>query len=159
MPVVTAWSNVETPTTIQSQWASAAKDDMLNTKLFIFSFLFSFSIASHAETEVERKAGIAGRYWGAVILVGEFAKTSCGRTANLDERFISVQRVVSEIRAKFAVSMKSEMDQGFSYVEEQKVRAEMRDLLATMDLNKCETAKSTIIPMLRTAESNWRAVR
>lgn len=132
---------------------------MLNAKLFTFLLLFTISITAYAETEVERKAGIAGRYWGAVILVGEFAKTPCGRTANLDERFISVQRVVSEIRAKFPVSMKSEMDRGFSYNEEQKVRAEMRDLLATMDLNKCETAKSTIIPMLRTAESNWRDVR
>ena len=154
-----ASKNVKTLTTIQSQWASAAKDNMLNTKLFTFLFLFTISITSHAETEVERKAGIAGKYWGAVIMAAEFAKTSCGRTANLDDRFTNVQRVVSEIRAKFSASLKSDMDRAFSYSEEQKARAEMRDLLAMMDLNKCEAAKSVIVTTFRTAESNWQAVR
>jgi hypothetical protein len=131
---------------------------MIN-KFSLFLLIFTISIASHAETEVERKAGIAGKYWGAVIMVDEFAKTSCGRTANLDERYKNVQRVVSEIRAKFPASLKSEMDQAFSYGEEQKARAEMRDLLAMMDLSKCETAKSMVITLFRTAESNWRAIR
>ena len=151
--------SVKIPTTTQSQWASAVKDDMLNTKLFTFLFLLSISIASHAETEVELKAGVAGKYWGAVIMAAEFAKTSCGRTANLDQRYTNVQRVVSEIRTKFSASLKSEMDRAFSYSEEQKARAEMRDLLAMMDLSKCETAKSVILTTFQTAESNWRAVR
>ena len=131
----------------------------MNTKLFIFLLLFNLSIASHAETEVERKAGIAGKYWGAVIMAAEFAKTSCGRGANLDERYTNVQRVVSEIRAKFPASLKFDMDQAFSYSEEQKARAEMRDLLGTIDSSKCETAKSMVTTTFRTAESNWRAVR
>jgi hypothetical protein len=131
----------------------------MNTKLFTFLLFLTASIASHAETEVERKAGIAGKYWGAVIMAAEFAKTSCGRGANLDEHYTNVQRVVSEIRAKFSASLKSDMDRAFSYSEEQKARAEMRDLLAMMDLSKCETAKSMVITLFRTAESNWRAVK
>ena len=129
------------------------------TKFSLFLLIFTISIASHAETEVERKAGVAGKYWGAVIMAAEFAKTSCGRGANLDERYTNVQRVVSEIRTKFSASLKSEMDRAFSYSEEQKARAEMRDLLAMMDLNKCEAAKSVIVTTFRTAESNWRAIK
>ena len=159
MPVVTVWNNVEMPTTTQSQWASAAKDDMMNTRLFTLLLILTISITSYAETEVERKAGIAGKYWGAAIMAAEFAKTSCGRGANLDERYTNVQRVVSEIRAKFSASLKSDMDRAFSYSEEQKARAEMRDLLGTIDSSKCETAKSMVTTTFRTAESNWRAVR
>jgi hypothetical protein len=128
-------------------------------KFSLFLLMLTISIASHAETEVERKAGIAGKYWGAVIMASEFAKTSCGKRANLDQRFTNVQQVVSEIRTKFSASLKSEMDQAFSYGEEQKARAEMRDLLTMMDLSKCETAKSMVITLFRTAESNWRAVK
>ena len=147
------------PTTIQSQWVSAVKADTVITKFSLFLLMLTISIASHAETEVERKAGVAGKYWGAVIMAAEFAKTSCGRTANLDERFTNVQRVVSEIRAKFPAALKSEMDQAFSYSEEQKARAEMRELLGTIDSHKCETAKSMVTTTFRTAESNWRAIK
>jgi len=131
----------------------------MNNKFLLFLLISIISITSHAETEVERKAGIAGKYWGAVIMASEFAKTSCGKRANLDERYTNVQRVVSEIRGKFPAALKSEMDQAFSYSEEQKARGEMRELLSMMDLSKCETAKSVILTTFQTAESNWRAVK
>ena len=137
---------------------NAEKANLMKTNVFIFILLFCQSAISNAESNMERKAGIAGKYWGATILADEFSKTPCGRTANLSERYGNVKRAVFEIRAKLPLSMKAEIDQAFSIGEEQKARTEMRELIAMMDLNKCELAKKLIIQKSSEAELNWRDV-
>jgi hypothetical protein len=128
-------------------------------KISCFFCCFFLCNASIAQTEIEKRAGIAGEYFGAVILADEFSKTQCGRTASLSSRYTSVPMAVSEIKRKFPSSLAKEIDNAFSKNEENTKRIEMRELLGMMKLEKCDLAKSTLQQIFDKAANKWAAVR
>lgn len=126
-------------------------------KIKLFHFLIVFiSLTLNAETEVERKGLIAGRYLGAVVLADEFSKTNCGRTANLADNYRNVAKAVLEIKSKSSEVSKKELDVAFSEIEIQKQRQEMRDLISTMKLEKCDEVKKVLLTFFENEAEKWK---
>ena len=124
-----------------------------------FTFLAFLHISLLAQTDIERKAGIAGEYWGAVILADEFLKTQCGRNIGLKSIYLSTSTAISEIKSKFPASMSNEINETFSKKEEARQRGEMRQLLNSMNLNKCLEIKTMIDEVYYTKTNNWKGVK
>lgn len=131
----------------------------MSIKYIVAALTILAPIMSLAQTDIERKAGIAGEYYGAVILADEFSKTSCGKTAALSSRYTNVALAVSDIKRKFPSSIAKEIDNAFSKTEENSKRKEMRELLGMMKLDKCDLAKSTLQQVFDNAANKWAAVR
>lgn len=129
-------------------------------KIKLFHFLIAFiSLTLNAETEVERKGSIAGRYLGAVVLADEFSKTNCGRTANLVDSYKNVAKAVLEIKSKSSEVSKKELDVAFSEIEIQKQRQEMRELISTMKLEKCDEVKKVLLTFFENEARKWKSIR
>ena len=126
---------------------------------YFFPVLAIVGSQAHAITTEEKQGVAAGRYFGAIILASEFSKTSCGKTANLSERLTNTSLAVDEIKKRFQNIDSKELGKAFSKNEELKQRQEMRDFLGTMELNKCDLAKQTLIPYIEKEIESWKAFR
>jgi hypothetical protein len=124
---------------------------------FVVFFFFSFKVG--AETAEEMQGSAAGRYYGAIVLASEFSKTPCGKTANLSDELTNTSLAVKTIRERFTKAKSGDADKFFSKSEELKQRQEMRDLLGSMKLDKCDLAKQTLIPFIEKEVKNWKSFR
>jgi hypothetical protein len=142
----------------QKQLASAAQVKTCMWKYIFFVIVF-FSFMVGAETTEEMQGSAAGRYYGAIVLASEFSKTSCGKTANLSDQITNTSIAVKEIRDRFTKAKSGDADKFFTKSEELKQRQEMRDLLGSMKLDKCDLAKQTLIPFIEKEVKNWKSFR
>ena len=129
------------------------------TKTIIVAFIAFFHLNLIAQTNIERKAGIAGEYWGAVLLADEFLKTQCGRDIGSKNFYVSTSTALNEIKSKFPASMSNEINETFSKQEEFRQRIEMRQLLNSMKPNKCLDLKAMIDEIYYKKSNNWRGVK
>ena len=126
---------------------------------YCFLIVVLLSCKVHAATTEEIQGLAAGRYFGAIILASEFSKTQCGKTANLSDKLTNTNKAVDDIKAKVKNVKKSDLEQAFSINEEQRQRKEMKELLATMNLEKCDLAKQTLIPFIEKEIQNWQSIK
>ena len=124
---------------------------------FIIIVLLSYNV--HAATSEENQGLSAGRYFGAIILASEFSNTQCGKTANLSDKLTNTNKAIEDIKTKFKNVKKSDIEKAFSKNEEQRQRKEMKELLATMNLEKCDLAKQTLIPFIEKEIQNWQSIK
>ena len=153
-----ALKNATKQTTTQKQLESAAKVKTCMWKYFVI-VIFFFSLKVGAETAEEMQGAAAGRYFGAIVLASEFSKTPCGKTANLSDELTNTSLAVKTIRERFNKAKSGDVDKFFSKSEEFKQRQEMRDLLGSMKLEKCELAKKTLIPLIEKEIKAWKTFR
>lgn len=146
-------------TSTQSQWASAVKDDTMNTRLFTFLLILTISITSYAETEMERKAGVAGKYWGAVIMASEFKKTNCGNSIKIDNKWIDVDRASLEIKSRFPESSQIELNQAFSFQKESEYRKRTYLEWSKIPPEKCIGARTLFWTIFDSAVTDWQAIK
>ena len=121
----------------------------MNFKI-ISSILLLLSTSVFAQTQIEHKAGIAGEYWAAVLLVDEFSKSKCGKNFKFDDKQTNSARAIREIKFKFPQSMANEIDDAFSKSEEANQRKQLRAQVNDMGFNKCDLAMKVVT----TAHSN-----
>jgi len=126
---------------------------------YFFIILVLLSNKVHAATTEEIQGAAAGRYYGAIVLASEFSKTACGKTANLSEQLTNTNLAVKEIKNKFINIKSDELEKAFSKSEELKQRQEMRELLGTMKLDKCDLAKQTLIPFIEKEIQSWKLLK
>ncbi len=123
---------------------------------YIVTILIFVSCNVHALTTEEIQGAVAGRYYGAIILGSEFSKTTCGKTANLNDKLTNTSLAIKEIKDRFIKAKYEDAIKFFSKSEELKQRQEMRDLLGSMKLDKCDLAKQTLIPFIEKEIKNWK---
>jgi hypothetical protein len=131
---------------------------MTNNNIILMMAFFTINSA-HSLPLDDKRGAIAGRFYGAVILASEFTKTSCGKTANFNIKYISVDGAVLEIKSKYSDIPANEIDIAFSKQEEFKQREEMRKLLNSMKLENCDSAKSTLVPFINSEIDKWKNIR
>lgn len=115
----------------------------MNFKIASFIILLLNSTV-FAQTQNEQKAGIAGEYWAAVLLVDEFSKSKCGKNFKFDYRQTNSARAIREIKSKFPQSMAKEIDDAFSKSEEINQRNQLRAQVNDMGFNKCDAAMKVV---------------
>jgi hypothetical protein len=126
---------------------------------YIFPIFILASSQAHAITTEEKQGEAAGRYFGAIILASEFSKTPCGKTANLGDKLINTNKAIENIKTKFNNIKAGDLEKAFSKSEEQRQRKEMKELLATMNLDNCDLAKKTIIQFIEKEIQNWQITK
>ncbi len=112
--------------------------------IVISSVLLFFCSTVFSQTQIEYKAGIAGEYWAAVLLVDEFSKSKCGKNFKFDDRQTNSARAIREIKFKFPQSMANEIDDFFSKSEEANQRKQLRAQVNDMGFNKCDLAMKVV---------------
>jgi hypothetical protein len=121
--------------------------------------LLTLSTSLFAQTSLERKAEIAGKYWGAVIMASEFKKTECGKTLSIGKKWTDVDGATREIKSSFPVSVQSDLDQFFSKSQESRYRMEQHSMFSKVTPDKCEAAKNVFWTVFDSAATAWKSVR
>lgn len=121
--------------------------------------LLALCTSLYAQPSLERKAEIAGKYWGAIIMASEFKKTECGKTLSIGKKWTDVDGAAREIKSSFPASVQNDLDLMFSKSQESRFRTEQQSMLSKVTPEKCDAAKNVFWTIFDGAATAWKAVR
>ena len=113
-----------------------------------------------AQDPYEKKAQVAGAFYGAVIMTDEIKRGRCSGYLEINESWRDVAAAKRDIYSHFPTRYHAELSEFFSAQQEKKLRKEFANMYSSIPTDRCKDLINKVYwPDFDKAVRNWQAIR